>query len=306
MDKGKRLKVRRPARLNGDERFSDENFRNFGREKTPVNHAITERQPVARVFTLQGQSFYLDSNAVRLPLSDKISAKVPVFTGFPSDKQQLAKPDSSLLEGILAISKYIQKDSFWMAQLAQIDITPQAGFEMIPTVGDQIIVFGGADDIAAKFNRLFIFYQKAWLQNGMNTYEKIDVQYKNQVVAVKRGTAKAWGDSLNAMRIMNEAVPVNEIIVNDSAAITKMKNVILSRIHADSSEKKSLTKPNKKTNSKQLSNNNIAIKPLTKENIQQLKNQQLKNQSNQGKNKQPKALMEQKKQIPAENEKIKQ
>ena len=85
-----------------------------------------------------------------------------------------------------------------------------------------------------------------------------------------------------------------------------MKNVILSRIHADSSEKKSLTKPNKKTNSKQLSNNNIAIKPLTKENIQQLKNQQLKNQSNQGKNKQPKALMEQKKQIPAENEKIKQ
>ena len=48
MDKGKRLKVRRPARLNGDERFSDENFRNFGREKTPVNHAITERQPVYR------------------------------------------------------------------------------------------------------------------------------------------------------------------------------------------------------------------------------------------------------------------
>jgi hypothetical protein len=29
----KRLKVRRPARLNGDERFSDGNFRNFGRER---------------------------------------------------------------------------------------------------------------------------------------------------------------------------------------------------------------------------------------------------------------------------------
>jgi hypothetical protein len=30
----KRLKVRRPARLNGDERFSDEIFRNYGRGET--------------------------------------------------------------------------------------------------------------------------------------------------------------------------------------------------------------------------------------------------------------------------------
>jgi cell division protein FtsQ len=271
-----------------------------------VQVKITERQPLARVFTLQGQSFYLDSNAVRLPLSDKITAKVPVFTGFPSDKPLLAKPDSSLLEGILAISKYIQKDSFWMAQLAQIDITPQAGFEMIPTVGDQIIVFGGADDLASKFNRLFVFYQKAWLQNGINTYEKIDVQYKNQVVAVKRGTTKAWGDSLNAMRIMNGAVPMNEIIANDSADAAKMKNAILSRMQADSTAKLLNEKPNKKTNSKQPSNNNLTIKPLTKGNNHHLKNQQPKNQSNQGNNKQPKALMDQKKLIPGENEKVKQ
>jgi cell division protein FtsQ len=55
---------------------------------------IEERQPVARVFTLDGNSFYLDSAALRLPLSDKISARVPMFTRFPIGKPVLAKPDS--------------------------------------------------------------------------------------------------------------------------------------------------------------------------------------------------------------------
>ena len=48
---------------------------------------IEERQPIARVFTISGKSFYLDTAAMHLPLSEKISARVPVFTGFTSDKK---------------------------------------------------------------------------------------------------------------------------------------------------------------------------------------------------------------------------
>jgi cell division protein FtsQ len=51
---------------------------------------IEERQPVARVFTLDGNSFYVDSGSLRLPLSEKLSARVPSFTGFPSNKTKLA------------------------------------------------------------------------------------------------------------------------------------------------------------------------------------------------------------------------
>ncbi|MGM3198787.1 cell division protein FtsQ/DivIB, partial [Bacillus cereus group sp. BC241] len=58
---------------------------------------IEERQPVARVFTIQGGSFYVDSSGMRLPLSEKLSARVPMFTGFPSDNVKLSKPDSVLL-----------------------------------------------------------------------------------------------------------------------------------------------------------------------------------------------------------------
>jgi cell division protein FtsQ len=168
---------------------------------------IEERQPVARVFTLEGGSFYLDSAALRLPLSDKISARVPVFTSFPSDKPVLAKPDSMLLHDVVRLGQFLLADSFWMAQTAQVDITPQSGFEIVPVIGDHTIVLGNAENIDQKFSRLYTFYQKAWLQHGITTYEKLDVQYNNQVVAIRKGTAKARVDSARIHAIMNGMMP---------------------------------------------------------------------------------------------------
>jgi cell division protein FtsQ len=164
---------------------------------------IEERQPVARIFTMSGNSFYLDSAGLRLPLSDKISARVPMFTGYPSDRPVLSHPDSVLLQNIVKLGQYIVADSFWMAQVAQVAITPQAGFELVPVLGDHVVALGDAEELDGKFKRLYAFYKKAWLQHGINAYEKIDVQYDNQVVAVRRGTAKAMGDSVRAKEIMN-------------------------------------------------------------------------------------------------------
>src|SRR5207249_9386158 len=46
-----------------------------------VLHAmIQEREPVARIFTLSGKSYYIDSSCKMLPLSDERSARVPMFT----------------------------------------------------------------------------------------------------------------------------------------------------------------------------------------------------------------------------------
>ncbi|NCT94773.1 MAG: hypothetical protein GXC72_10140 [Chitinophagaceae bacterium] len=172
---------------------------------------IEEREPIARVFTIQGESFYLDSAGMRLPLSDKISARVPMFTGFPSGKAILSKPDSMLLRDVVKLGKYIQSDSFLMAQVSQIDITPQATFEMIPLVGDHVVALGNADNLDRKFDRLYTFYKQAWLQKGVNYYEKLDVQFDNQVVAIRKGTAKARMDSLAASKIMEAVMMVPDI-----------------------------------------------------------------------------------------------
>lgn len=173
---------------------------------------IEERQPVARVFTMQAGSFYVDSAGLRLPLSDKLSARVPMFTGFPSDRLSLSKPDSLLLKDLVKLGMYILADSFWTAQVAQIDIQPGRQFELIPVFGDHIVRIGTVDNLDAKFNRLYTFYKQAWLQKGIHYYEKIDVQFNKQVVAVRKGMSGLRQDSTAALELIRQmAVPPEDI-----------------------------------------------------------------------------------------------
>ena len=231
---------------------------------------IQERQPVARVFTLEGSSFYVDSNSLRLPLSEKISARLPTFTGFPSNKEILAKPDSLLLNQIVKLGKFIQTDSFWMAQIAQIDITPQACFELVPVIGDHFVVLGNAEDLTAKFNRLYSFYRQAWLQNGISTYEKLDIQYSGQVVAVRRGTSKTMVDSIKLHQIMLDLLNQRESRLTDSSYLNiTIKNSTIN-YGKDSSGKPNLNSglvpPSGQGNSKDIENNKSDAKPLLNKN----------------------------------------
>ncbi len=47
---------------------------------------IRERQPVARLFTFRGNSYLIDSNGVQMALSERNVFRLPVFTGYPSEK----------------------------------------------------------------------------------------------------------------------------------------------------------------------------------------------------------------------------
>lgn len=218
---------------------------------------IEEREPVARVFTAQGSSFYLDSGGLRLPLSEKMSARVPVFTGFPSDKARLSKPDSALLDDVVKLSRYIVADSFWMAHISQVDITTHATFELIPSIGDHVVLIGNAEDISSKFNRLYTFYKKAWLQQGMNKYEKLDVQYANQVVAVKRGTAKKLVDSAAAAKAIEALLKGTAVAdSNTVAAIPTVKDTavvkkIVAPVVKQPVKEKTISKTNAPLNNKQ-------------------------------------------------------
>ncbi|MDB5199806.1 MAG: hypothetical protein JWO92_1769 [Chitinophagaceae bacterium] len=177
---------------------------------------VMEREPIARIFTSTGSSFYLDTSLAALPLSDKSSARVPVFSNFPAQQNALTKTDSNLLRDVKNISNYIVKDPFWMAQIDQIDITADRTFEMIPKVGNQIIVFGNADNYEEKFSNLLTFYKQVATKVGWSTYSKINVQYKGQIVAVKRGTEDIVQDLLRTKQIMQSIVANAQKQASDS------------------------------------------------------------------------------------------
>jgi cell division protein FtsQ len=177
---------------------------------------VAEREPIARIFTTAGSSFYIDTALAKLPLSDKFSARVPMFSDFVSTSNSFTKDDSILLNDIKNLGSYILGSSFWMAQIDQIDITPNRTFEMIPKIGNQIIAFGNADDYEQKFNKLLTFYQQVESKVGWNKYSRIDVEYKDQIVAVKRGAGDIIQDSLRTKQLMQMLVANAQKAANDS------------------------------------------------------------------------------------------
>jgi cell division protein FtsQ len=163
---------------------------------------VDEREPVARIFSTYGKSFYIDSSLKILPLSEKFSARLPVFTGFYNRSVRLTKADSSMLRAIINISTLMQADSFLMAMVEQVDITPAGSFEMVPKIGNQLIVFGDAMDAEEKFSKLKLFYKEVITKAGWSKYSIINLQYKNQVVAKIKDAVDKSSDSLRTLQIM--------------------------------------------------------------------------------------------------------
>ena len=177
---------------------------------------VLEREPVARVFTSSGTTFYIDSSITMLPLSEKFSARLPVFTNFPSDKAVLTKADSALLQDVYAISMAIQKDSFRMAMIDQVDITAQRTFELVPKIGNTVIVFGDAANVEDKFDKLLLFYKQVLIKSGWDYYSAVNVQYAGQVVAKRKGAEDKSADSLRTLQLMQLIAYNAEQQANDS------------------------------------------------------------------------------------------
>ena len=166
-----------------------------------------------------------------MPLSDKLSAKVPVFTGFP-DKKRLTVKDSALLQEIRETAQFILADPFWLAQVAQVDINAEGNMEMIPVVGNHIVKLGRGEQIPAKFNRLMIFYRQVLSKTGFDKYKLIDVQYKGQVVASRyAGDPKVDSVQLrrNVEKLLKQYLEsADDSVVRILAPVTTLENDSLS------------------------------------------------------------------------------
>jgi cell division protein FtsQ len=185
---------------------------------------VEERTPVARIFTVNGNSFYIDSSGKQLPLNSKLTVKLPVYSNFPADKERLYGADSLLMQQIKKMSPFILAQPFWMAQIGQIDITPNRTFEMIPVIGKHIIAFGDGSDYEQKFHRLFLFYQQVGARVGLDKYSIINVAYNKQVVATRKGTAGKI-DSLQALKNIQKLIDASKQLLYDTVSTMVDNNI---------------------------------------------------------------------------------
>jgi cell division protein FtsQ len=178
---------------------------------------VEEREPVARIFTTGGYSFYIDSSGHKLPLLQKFSIRVPVVTGFVHGGEWKRK-DSILMEQVKEVAGFIYSHPFWNAQIGQIDITPERNFELIPVVGDHIIRIGPGKNVDEKLNRLFVFYRQVLSRAGMNRYAAVDVQFKDQVIGIKKGPVNRI-DSIQLEKNIQELMAKASLLNPDAAML---------------------------------------------------------------------------------------
>jgi cell division protein FtsQ len=191
--------------------------------------AVKEREPLARLFTTAGNSFYIDSNEKRMPLSDKTTARVLVFTGFP-DKKVLSQKDSALLNHVKRVAQFIRNDSFWALQASAFDITPEQNFEMVPVIGNHFVRIGDAENLEQKFHRLFLFYNTVLSKTGFDKYKVIDAQYDGQIVALRKGEKSGSVDTaklkLNVQKLIKQSLEVQTDTMVTAKNVV-VKNTIL-------------------------------------------------------------------------------
>ena len=178
--------------------------------------SITEKDPVARIFCTNGSSYYIDNSKNMLPLSDRHAARLPVFTNFPTSLKVLTAQDSALLEDVKEMSLFIQKDAFLMAIIDQVNINNDRKFELIPKIGEQLITFGDVSDMQAKFEKLKLFYKKVIPFYGWSRYNRINLEYKGQMVATIKGIDDVAADSVQTIQLMKALATYSSLMASDT------------------------------------------------------------------------------------------
>ncbi len=148
---------------------------------------IEQRIPILRIQNINGSSYYLDREGLKIPESPVFTAHVPVATGnIFEELDDTLGLKSFIATELYKIATYVDKDAFWKAQIEQIFVNSESELILIPKVGNHTIRFGNTNDMEIKFNKLLLFYKEALSRIGWEKYSDIDLRFKDQIVCKKK------------------------------------------------------------------------------------------------------------------------
>ena len=137
---------------------------------------VKQKEPVARVIT-NDSIFYLDKNSNFMSLSKLHSADVPIIFGFNqfSDLDYLTK-----------VSLMIRDDKFLNQNITQIIINDNQQINLKLSGLNTYIELGHNNKLEKKIQNLKAFYNRAIRKNDLEKYKEVNLQFEDQVVAVKK------------------------------------------------------------------------------------------------------------------------
>lgn len=159
--------------------------------------SIKQREPVIRVITEDTVSFYLDKKMKVMPLSDDYSADVMFLSGHllsecfyasdSVDNYNVNNDKNSIkIDDICKFVDFLQSDELWRNQITQLYVNAANEFELVPRVGNHIILLGRLDGYETKMKKLKAMYDEGFDITGWNDYSIINLKFKDQVICKKR------------------------------------------------------------------------------------------------------------------------
>ncbi len=156
---------------------------------------IIQRKAIVRIIDSYGDQFYLDEDGHILPIRSYFPAHVLVCNGiipsigFYSRNYSDNEIDSIIRKNIIydiyKMATILNKDTFLHKQIAQINVDINGEFTLVPLVSSHVILFGKAENIEDKFNKLKLFYSDGLAHHRWNDYKIINLKYRNQIVCTK-------------------------------------------------------------------------------------------------------------------------
>ncbi len=138
--------------------------------------------PMARIVRPLAADGYISTEGKILPTRANYTSRVLTLQGKGAEKlleeEELGGSHSELLK----LLSFISKHSFWSAQISGLEILGNGDILLEQQVGKQLIEFGKPEDIEGKFNKINLYYQKIVPQKGWNTYERVNVKFKDQII----------------------------------------------------------------------------------------------------------------------------
>ncbi|MCU0428402.1 MAG: cell division protein FtsQ [Cytophagaceae bacterium] len=144
---------------------------------------VKQRRPIARLISSNGAHVYVGSDGTTLSTSEKFTSRVVIVDGGLcsrlASETYLASEEG---KPYLDFFRYLDHHKFWKVQIAQISTNSKGELTLYPQLGKQYIQFGKPELLEDKFARLAVFYKKIIPAKGWNTYQRVDLRFKDQII----------------------------------------------------------------------------------------------------------------------------
>jgi cell division protein FtsQ len=136
---------------------------------------IKQRTPVARILSSK-DSYYVDKQGIKIPLSANYSARVLLVSGIENETD---------VQGVLPLIGSILEDDFLKKEIVGIVKSADDNYIFSVRSGNYKIDFGKLTDVTLKFRKLKAFYNTTFDNKMIQEYKTIALKYHNQVVCTK-------------------------------------------------------------------------------------------------------------------------